>query len=451
MLYRKIETKIEEHIKSDSKKILLIDGARQVGKTYIIRYVGKKIFKNFIEINMVEDSIGDRLFANTKTIEDFYLQVSMIAGNKMKAKSDTLIFIDEIQAYPHLLTLLKFLSQDNKFTYIASGSLLGVTLSQTTSIPIGSIRKVRMYPLDFEEFATANGIQPQTIEYLKKCYDNKETITEAVHQSMLKLFQYYIIVGGMPAVVQKFVDTKDIGEVLKIQKDILDLYRQDISKYSDNNKEKIKSIFDLIPAQLNDRNRRFTLSDIKNSARMLRYETSFNWLADAGVALHCYNITEPVLPLELNLQNNLFKLFLCDTGLLCAASMGNIQFDILSGDLSVNMGSILENVFAQELVSNGFLLRYFNKKNIGEIDFIVQKGKSAVPIEIKSGNDYTKHKALDNLIAKQSWNINSGIVFCKGNLEIENGITYYPWYMSMFFKQETLPEHLKVNVNIVNI
>ena len=255
----------------------------------------------------------------------------------------------------------------------------------------------------------------------------------------------------MPAVVQKFVDTKDIGEVLKIQKDILDLYRQDISKYSDNNKEKIKSIFDLIPAQLNDRNRRFTLSDIKNSARMLRYETSFNWLADAGVALPCYNITEPVLPLELNLQNNLFKLFLCDTGLLCAASMGNIQFDILSGDLSVNMGSILENVFAQELISNGFLLRYFNKKNIGEIDFIVQKGKSAVPIEIKSGNDYTKHKALDNLIAKQSWNINSGIVFCKGNLEIENGITYYPWYMSMFFKQETLPEHLKVNVDIVNI
>lgn len=151
------------------------------------------------------------------------------------------------------------------------------------------------------------------------------------------------------------------------------MYRQDISKYSDNNKEKIKSIFDLIPAQLNDRNRRFTLSDIKNSARMLRYETSFNWLADAGVALPCYNITEPVLPLELNLQNNLFKLFLCDTGLLCAASMGNIQFDILSGDLSVNMGSILENVFAQELVSNGFLLRYFNKKNIGEIDFIVQK------------------------------------------------------------------------------
>ena len=225
----------------------------------------------------------------------------------------------------------------------------------------------------------------------------------------------------------------------------------DISKYSDNNKEKIKSIFDLIPAQLNDRNRRFTLSDIKNSARMLRYETSFNWLADAGVALPCYNITEPVLPLELNLQNNLFKLFLCDTGLLCAASMGNIQFDILSGDLSVNMGSILENVFAQELVSNGFLLRYFNKKNIGEIDFIVQKGKSAVPIEIKSGNDYTKHKALDNLIAKQSWNINSGIVFCKGNLEIENGITYYPWYMSMFFKQETLPEHLKVDVDIVNI
>ena len=167
MLFRKIEKVIEDHFKLDSKKILLIDGARQVGKTYIIRHVGKRMFENFIEINMVEDSLGERLFANIRTIEDFYLQVSMLAGNKMKQRENTLIFIDEIQVYPQLLTLLKFLSQDNKFTFIASGSLLGVTLSQTTSIPMGSIKKVRMYPLDFEEFLYANGMNEIVISSMQ--------------------------------------------------------------------------------------------------------------------------------------------------------------------------------------------------------------------------------------------------------------------------------------------
>ena len=449
-LQRKALKTLKQWKTTTDHKPLLIRGARQTGKTWLVNEFANGQYDNIVSVDFMQRPSLSGIFEQDLDPQRIIRQLEL-AANQRILPGRTLLFFDEIQECPSARTAIKFLVDDGQFDYIESGSLLGVRYKEVKSYPVGYEENYRMYPLDFEEFATANGIQPQTIEYLKKCYDNKETVTEAVHQSMLKLFQYYIIVGGMPAVVQKFVDTKDIGEVLKIQKDILDLYRQDISKYSDNNKEKIKSIFDLIPAQLNDRNRRFTLSDIKNSARMLRYETSFNWLADAGVALPCYNITEPVLPLELNLQNNLFKLFLCDTGLLCAASMGNIQFNILSGDLSVNMGSILENVFAQELISNGFLLRYFNKKNIGEIDFIVQKGKSAVPIEIKSGNDYTKHKALDNLIAKQSWNINSGIVFCKGNLEIENGITYYPWYMSMFFKQETLPEHLKVNVDIVNI
>ena len=167
MLYRKIQALIEEHLQSESRRILLIDGARQVGKTYIIRHVGNKLFENYIEINMVEDFLGPKLFAETKTVEDFYLQVSMLEGSKMKQKENTLIFIDEIQAYPHLLTLLKFLSQDNRCTFIASGSLLGVTLAQTTSIPMGSIRKVRMFPLDFEEFLFANGLNEFAISAMR--------------------------------------------------------------------------------------------------------------------------------------------------------------------------------------------------------------------------------------------------------------------------------------------
>lgn len=187
MLYRKIERTIEQHLKSGSNKILLVDGARQIGKTYIIRHVGNKLFENYIEINMIEDSLGNHLFEKVMTVEDFYLQVSMLAGDKMK--KNTLIFIDEIQAYPHLLTLLKFLSQDNRFTYIASGSLLGVTLSQTTSIPMGSIQKIQMYPLDFGEFLFANGMNEFVISTLRNKFNHLEELDESIHNKMMDLFK----------------------------------------------------------------------------------------------------------------------------------------------------------------------------------------------------------------------------------------------------------------------
>ena len=214
MLYRKIASVIEEHLRSDSDRILLVDGARQVGKTYIIRYLGKKLFPNFIELNMVEDSIGDQLFLNTKTVEDFYLQVSMLAGDKMGKKEDTLIFLDEIQAYPHLLTLLKFLRQDNRYTYIASGSLLGVTLSETTSIPMGSIRKIRMFPLDFEEFLYANGMNETVIQALRQKFENMETLEESMHNKMMDLFRKYLLAGGMPDAINAYVQEKNIFMVI---------------------------------------------------------------------------------------------------------------------------------------------------------------------------------------------------------------------------------------------
>ncbi len=196
MLYRKIAATIEQHLHSNSKKILLVDGARQIGKTYIIRHVGKTCFENFIELNMVEDSLGARLFADIKTVDDFYLQVSMLAGAHMKQKENTLIFIDEIQAYPHLLTLLKFLQQDNRFTYIASGSLLGVTLAQTTSIPIGSIRKVRMFPLDFEEFLYANGMNAFAVDALRKKFEARESLDEAMHAKIMDSFSTAIALAS---------------------------------------------------------------------------------------------------------------------------------------------------------------------------------------------------------------------------------------------------------------
>ena len=193
------------------------------------------------------------------------------------------------------------------------------------------------------------------------------------------------------------------------------------------------------------------LSDIEKNARMNRYESGFVWLSDAGVALPCYNISEPKVPLQINKKSNLFKLFMGDTGLLCAACMENVQFDILQGDLSVNLGSVLENMFAQQLDANGFTLYYMNKKNIGEIDFILQRGKNIIPVEIKSGFDYEKHAALDHTLNKEEWNIQKAYVFCKSNIRVMDKITYLPWYMILFLLQEKLPEHLIVNLNRYNL
>ena len=243
MLYRKIASVIEQHLLSDSRKIMLIDGARQIGKTYIIRHVGQKYFENFIEINMVEDSLGDRLFANTTTLDDFYLQVSMLAGNKMKEKENTLIFLDEIQEYPQLLTLLKFLQQDNRFTYIASGSLLGVTLSETTSIPMGSIRKVRMFPLDFEEFLYANGLNQFAINALRGKFEKLESLDEAMHTKIMDLFRKYLLVGGLPDAVNRYLADKNIMSVREVQKEIHEYYAADASKYERSPTTTIKEKF----------------------------------------------------------------------------------------------------------------------------------------------------------------------------------------------------------------
>jgi predicted AAA+ superfamily ATPase len=356
------------------------------------------------------------------------------------------VFFDEIQECPEARTAMKFLVEDGRFDYIESGSLLGVNYKEVQSYPVGYEETIRMYPMDFEEFALANGVQTETLLHLKECFDKRVPVNDAIHGAMSDLFMYYVIVGGMPAVVQSFVDTHDIGEVLKIQMDILAMYRQDITKYSQNDKIRIKDIFDRIPSELSTQNRRFKLSDISKTARMNRYESSFVWLADAGVALPCYNITEPKAPLRLNEQSSLFRLYMCDTGLLCAAGTENVQFDILNGDLTVNMGGILENAFAQLLKSGGFELRYMNKKNLGEIDFVLQRGKAVVPVEVKSGSGYKTHAALNNVMRVPEWNIDNAYVFCMGNVEARDNITYLPWYMVMFFKQERLPAHLIVDV-----
>ena len=448
MLYRKIEKLIEAHLKSDSKKILLIDGARQVGKTYIVRYVGNKIFENFIEINMVEDFLGDRLFANVRTVEDFYLQVSMLAGSKMKEKENTLIFIDEIQAYPQLLTLLKFLSQDNKFTFIASGSLLGVTLSQTTSIPMGSIRKVRMFPLDFEEFLYANGMNEIVISAMNKKFERLESLDEPMHNKMMDLFRKFLLVGGLPDAVNSYLETKNIQSVRDIQSEIHDYYAADASKYDAEKKLKIRRVYDLIPSNMENKKKRIVAQNIENKRGKTfnDYSDEFEYLISAGIALNVQAISTPVFPLIESTGKNLLKLYLNHVGILTGILYGNNIRAVLDDEKSINLGSVYETVVASELIAHGHKLFYYDNRSKGEVDYLIDDydSLSAVPIEVKSGKDYTIHSALNTFVQNEDYHVKKAFVVSnERNITQKGKIIYIPIYYIMFFKSEPDDKNLQ--------
>ena len=437
MLFRKIEAQIEDHLKSDSRAIMLIDGARQVGKTYIIRHVGQKLFENYIELNLVEDYVGARLFANAKTVEDFYLAVSMLAGDRMKEKENTLIFIDEIQAYPHLLTLLKFLAQDDRFTYIASGSLLGVTLAQTTSIPMGSIRMVRMFPLDFEEFLYANGMNALVVSSLRKKYERQESLDGATHAKVLDMFRKYLLVGGMPDAVNAFVTEKNIQLVRQIQSEIYAYYAADASKYDDGRKLKIRRIYDLIPSNLENKKKRVVAQSIENKRgkTFADYQDEFDYLISAGIALSVQAISTPVFPLIQSSGKNLLKLYLNDVGILSGILYGNNIQAILSDEESINLGSVYECVVASELIAHGHKLFYYDNRTKGEVDFLIDDydSLSAVPIEVKSGKDYTVHSALNAFVSNEDYHVKKAIVLSnEREITTKNKITYLPIYDIMF-------------------
>ena len=440
MLYRKIEKTIVEHLQSGSNKILLVDGARQVGKTYIIRKVGNTIFKNFIELNMIEDSIGERLFANVSSVEDFYLQVSMLHGDKMNSKEDTLIFVDEIQAYPHLLTLLKFLSQDNRFSFIVSGSLLGVTLSQTTSIPMGSIRQIRMYPLDFEEFLYANGMNEFSISIIREKFKCLESLDESTHNKMMDYLKKYLLVGGLPEAVNTYVDEKNIAKVREIQREIHDYYGIDASKYDVDHKLKIKRIFDMVPSNMENKKKRVVIQSIegKKGKTFSNYADEFDYLISAGITLGVQAISTPKFPLIESSGKNLIKLYPNDVGILTGILYGNNIRAILDTQKSINLGSVYETLVASELCAHGYKLYYYDNRNKGEVDYLIDDydSLSTVPIVVKSGKDYTIHSALNNFVSNEEYNIKKAFVVSNEREAFKKGkICYIPIYYIMFFSQ----------------
>lgn len=441
MLYRKIALKIESFLKSEKKRMLVVSGARQVGKSYIIREVGMRLYSNFIEVNMEEDKQSNRLFENARTVEDFMIALSTIAGAKMKDSEKTLVFIDEIQAYSHLLTLAKFLVEDGRFTYIASGSQLGIALKTTQSIPIGSIELLSMYPLDFEEFLIANGVGELLINEMRRKFEAKEALNESLHMKVMDYFRKYLLVGGMPSAVNTYLSEHNMVSVRNIHRDINLLYKNDAAKYESESlrKLKIQRIYDMVPSNLEKVKKRIVAKDIelKKGKRMADYQDEFEYLISSGITLEVQAISKPSYPLVENSGKNLLKLYMSDIGLLTGILYHNDVLPIMNDKCGVNLGSVYENVVAQELKAHGFKLYYYDNKKNGEVDFLIDSVDlmSVLPIEVKSGKDYYIHTALNNLLKVDEYKISNGIVFSNEEKVYNNGnVIYMPIYYVMFLR-----------------
>lgn len=435
MFYRKIEERINRYYADKNAKILVIDGARQIGKSFIIRETGKKFFKHFVEINLKDDSEGDKLFESVRRTEDFYLQVSALYGNNLGDVSDTMIFLDEIQVYPHLLTMLKPLRADARYRYICSGSLLGITL-QHTFIPMGSIDEVKMFPMDFEEFLLANNVGKDVISYLRKCFADQTPPSEGIHKTILGLFKRYLLSGGLPDSVKAFVEAKNVYTMRENQALTYKYYSDDAAKYDKEHSLKIRRIYDYLPSYMKNKVKRIQFKKIEDrpKATMERYQDEFDYLLSSGCVLGAKAISNPVFPLCESASKNLIKLYYNDVGLLTNLLYKNNIDAVLNKDSGVNLGSVYETACAMELSAHGHDLYYFDSKKVGEVDFLINdyENTSILPIEIKSGNDQNNFRAIPKLV-KEPYNLQKGYIFGNENVvSSKSNLVTFPIYMIMF-------------------
>ena len=436
-MYRKDSIIIEEWLKR-SDKALLVTGARQIGKTWLIREeIAKSGYRKF-EVNFIDqpdlvDYLNVKMSAN-----EFLVKLKMIMPEDCKPQ-ETVVFFDEIQKCPEIVTKIKFLVEEGSFKYVMSGSLLGVELKGITSVPVGYLTVLRMYPMDFEEFMIANNVSKTTLEMLKAKFETCQPVDEFIHQKLLSLFFIYLIVGGMPDAVKIYIATKDIREVDKVQRDIVALYKEDFSQYeSEDKKLKLISIYDIIPAELNKQNKKFVFTMLNKELKFDRYENSFLWLKDAGVALPVYNVEAPVIPLKASKNSNVFRLFSNDTGLLTSAYPAETKLELINKNSEVNNGAHFENAVAQQLTANGLEPYFCKKKNIGELDVLVEMDGKVVPIEVKSGKAYKAHKSLDNFMKISDYHIEKAYVLSVANTEQEGAVVYLPIYMCYLLKERKI-------------
>ena len=436
-MYRKDSIIIEEWLKR-SDKALLVTGARQIGKTWLIREeIAKSGYRKF-EVNFIDqpdlvDYLNVKMSAN-----EFLVKLKMIMPEDCKPQ-ETVVFFDEIQKCPEIVTKIKFLVEEGSFKYVMSGSLLGVELKGITSVPVGYLTVLTMYPMDFEEFMIANNVSKTTLEMLKAKFETCQPVDEFIHQKLLSLFFIYLIVGGMPDAVKIYIATKDIREVDKVQRDIVALYKEDFSQHeSEDKKLKLISIYDIIPAELNKQNKKFVFTMLNKELKFDRYENSFLWLKDAGVALPVYNVEAPVIPLKASKSSNVFRLFSNDTGLLTSAYPAETKLELINKNSEVNNGAHFENAVAQQLTANGLEPYFCKKKNIGELDVLVEMDGKVVPIEVKSGKAYKAHKSLDNFMKISDYHIEKAYVLSVANMEQEGSVVYLPIYMGYLLKERKI-------------
>lgn len=441
MLRRKIYDRIQAFYKDKPGKALMIVGARQVGKSYIVEEFCKAHYESFVKMDFIENPGYISALEGAESADEILLRLSTLFGDKM-IPGKTIIFFDEAQECRDLITQIKYLVQDGSYDYILSGSLLGTVFRDIVSVPVGYMDIIQMFPLDFEEFAMANGVGTKVMDALRDSFEHVTPVDAYIHSRMLQLFDLYLIVGGMPAAVSTYLETKNLRRVADEQNAILRLYRHDISKYDAQDRLYLNDIFDLIPSELNAKNKRFILKNLNEKARFDKYYDSFLWLKNAGIALTVNVVDEPKVPLLLSKSRNLFKLFSNDVGLLAAQYGSELQLQILRHETAINFGSIYENVAAQELAAHGFALYYYNSKKYGELDFVIERSGEALPIEIKSGKDYYRHNAMDNVLGQPDFGLREGYVFCGGNIEQAGKITYLPIYMLMFLQKKELPDEI---------
>ena len=437
MLKRKIEKDIEKWIEN-SEKALLVYGVRQAGKTFIIRECLKRNGCEYIEFNLINQPELVEVLKSSTSIDDLILKLSLYSDKKI-IPGKTVFFFDEIQRYKEIVTKIKFLVEDKRFRYILSGSLLGVEIVNLKSAPVGYLQTLNMYPMDFEEFLQIFSVDETIINNLRNCFLTKTKVDEIIHNKIMEMFNIYMIIGGMPAAVERYRNTENIDEVMEEHRAIIEQYKLDFTQYEEENRKLIIThIYELIPAELNEKNKRFMIADINKNLRYERISDSFVWLWKSGVALGVFNTTEPTIPLMLNEKSALFKLFISDVGLLTTIYGKFCKLKIVNKESDINKGAVFENVVAQELHAHGYPLYYYNSKKLGEIDFIVEQNGKSLPIEVKSGKAYNKHSALNNLLDVKEYGIEGAFIFTNDNVKIEGKFNYLPIYMVMFLRDEPM-------------
>lgn len=428
MLKRKIMQQLVDW-KASSGKAMLVTGARQIGKSYAIREFARREYRSHVEINLYDDKAAAKALLSAANVDEFLSRLSLFA-QKPLVPGSALVFIDEVQEMPDIMTMVKFLVQDGRFDYVFSGSMLGTEFKGVRSYPVGYVTERTMRPMDFEEFCWAIGVHDETLETIRQCCRAERPVDAAVHDAMMRNFRTYLVVGGMPDAVNAFLQSKgDLSAVRRVQSDLNRQYRHDIAQYAGSRALQVREVFEQMPVQLADGSGRFSVTAIGENARYSRNQQDFVWLADAGVALKTDCVAEPKSPLKRTAQSPKFKLYQSDTGMLMARyPVSTAQAAYLDGR-NPNLGAIYENAVAQELTAQRIPLYYYMSKKKGEVDFIADaQDGSVMPLEVKSGRSYMTHAAIDALLAEPEYRLKRGVVVSRSNVLCEGEVLNLPLY-----------------------